>query len=201
MRVALISVLLLLAACERNDTPEGRGEHAELGPVLAAPGTGLGCDMRVEKPWAGAEGFRIIADAIGVTCPEASISIFIAGPREQSHMAVTFQARHVPTVFGGASALATIDRAGMQRALTHWLDESASRFNDSGDLPEWPRRQPDARDGARAFHPEMSRRAYEDLRAEKRPLFCFDADDNSIRCHVLLADGTVIRAAVARPVR
>lgn len=200
MRSALVSALLLLAAaCGRNDTPAGRGEHAELGPVLSAPDPTVGCDMRVEKAWEGASGFRIIADAVGVTCPEADISLVIAGPRDQSHMAVNFKARNVPTIFGGA--LATLDRGGMQRALTHWIDEATVKLNDSGDLPEWPRRTADARDGAHVFHPEMSRRAYEDLRAEKRPLFCFDADRNSVRCHVLLADGTVILAAVARPLR
>ena len=191
--------MVLLAACGRDVSPQGRGEHAELGPLVTAPDPSVGCDMRVEKPWPGAAGFRIIADAVGVSCGEASLTIVIAGPRDQSHLAKAYRANTIPELFGGAAALAALDRAGMERALHGWIDATAATLNDSGDLPEWERRAPDARSGDRAFRPEMSRRSYEALRAEKRPLFCYDADENTLRCHALLADGTVLLAAVGRP--
>ena len=89
MRILLLGFLALLAACGR--APDVQRRPTELGPVVAAPDPTVGCDMRVEGPWRGADGFRIIADAVGVSCGEASVSLTVAGPRALTHMASNYQ--------------------------------------------------------------------------------------------------------------
>ena len=200
MRVLAVLCLVLLAACGRVAWPQGR--PAELGPVIAAPDPTVGCDMRVEAPWRGAAGFRVIADAVGVACGDASVSITIAGPRDLTHMASSYQISQIEGVFGSAANARQLTRETMQSALARWIDPGAPerRMAVTSDLPRWPHRVAAPRDTTRVYTPGegFSRALYQAVRKDRRPLFCYNAESNTLRCLALLADGRVILMAVGR---
>lgn len=200
MRFLTLLILLSLAACGR---PGSAVVHREsLGPNVAAPDPRVGCNMRVEAPWRGANGYNVVADAVGVTCGEASVSLTIAGPDGGTHMAANYQIAQLPAVFGDDAARAGLDRDGMARMLTRWTDPNAPlrRMAHANDLPPWPHRQDQPRDAQHAYTPghNISRATYESLRHDRRPLFCYEAEARTLKCSALLSDGTVVLMATAR---
>ena len=199
----LLFLALFTAACGRAP-PQPVPHRAELGPDVAAPDPTVGCNMRVTAPWRGAPGYRIVADAVGVTCGDASITLTIAGPNGRTHMSASYQIAQLAPTFGGEKALANLDRAGVEHALTQWIDPAAPlrrRFVTAKDLPRWEHREPAPIDAVHAYTPgsSISRANYAEMRGNRRPVFCYDAEARSIRCNTLLTDGAVILLATARP--
>lgn len=197
-------VLVLLAACGR--APQPIPHRVELGPDVAAPDPSVGCNMRVTAPWRAAPGYQVIADAVGVACSDVSLTLTIAGPNGRTHMSASYEVGQLAQLFGGQAQRASLDRDAVAHVLTKWIDPTGPlrhRFVTAKDLPRWEHGEPRPHDPGHAYTPgpTVSRANYAEMRGDRRPLFCYEADAGAVRCNALLSDGAVVLIATARPAR
>lgn len=168
---------LILAAvavvCISACTPMGDDEHAT---------AASGCTAAATTAW---QGLDVEASARGPDCARAAVTLVFraSGSGEITRME-THRAMDVTT-------LASVnDAAGMETALTEWIDQTTPEFASSANLPEWPDNAESPMRGEFPFLPTegTTREAYEVIRARAAPLFCYVRGMESINC-LALVDG------------
>ena len=88
-------------------------------------------------------------------------------------------------------------RKQMTRALGEWLSQSHP-FKSTADLPEWKKGAEAPASGEFPFYPEagIDREAYEQIRTEKQPVFCYVQGMESLACLGLSNDGSLSKVGV-----
>jgi hypothetical protein len=166
----------MLAACEQKtlsiDPPQGVSTNAN-------------CDVEMKKPWIVDPQHIYTAEAMtmGPTCEKAIVALAVRDPQDTPVLA--WSAR-VTDIIGLGDVT---DVNAMKPALEAWIDQASSPFKTSGDLPEWAagRDAPGAANEEFPFHVEAGydREGWEQLRAEKTPVFAFPQGRESQAVYVL----------------
>ncbi|ANP45668.1 hypothetical protein [Candidatus Viadribacter manganicus] len=171
MKALLLAAMAVISisAC----APQGDDEHADLGQACTAAAT---------TSW---QGLEIEASTRGPDCARAAVTlVFRAANSGEIARMETHRAMDV------APLAAINDAAGMQAALSAWIDQTNPEFATSANLPDWQSNAETPMRGDFAFVPSegTSREAYDVLRARSAPLFCYVRGLESINC-LALVDG------------
>jgi hypothetical protein len=98
----------------------------------------------------------------------------------------------------GCSASAGVKtRAEMVKALSDWLAQD-HMFKSSADLPPWGPSDEAPKSGEFPFYPEagVDREGYEQIRAQKLPVFCYVQGMESLACLTVNREGQVDKVGV-----
>lgn len=182
MTVRLAACMALLAATAFVPAADAAGKPAKGQPVA-------GCNVSDAIDWAPVKGapYRAEAHANGPgKCEDAAVTLVLRAPGGK---ALWVDARPATDVMTFASVST---RNAMQRALREWLTQEHD-YKTTSDLPEWKEGADAPMSGEFPFYPDegMDRDAYEEMRGEKSPVFCFVQGMESMECLALAKDGGI----------
>lgn len=150
-------------------------------PPLAIPD----CSATAAAPWASAgERYEVSASTQGESCTSATLRLVLISPHGRGLWELEYHgAAAVRELYGVPGA------PEMKDALLAWITPAESDPRRSSELAAWPA---DAA-GPDGFEPAaaMDRAAYEALRAEGRPLFCYGDAPGFDSCVALMTDDRV----------
>lgn len=135
--------------------------------------------------------YRAEAFSSGPTCLLAVATLVVRAPGGK---AIWADARAADTVM----TLARLrTRSKMTRALGEWLAQD-DQFKSTANLPEWKKGADAPSSGEFPFYPEdgTDRDAYEKLRTERQPMFCYVQGMESMACLGLAKDGSLNKIGV-----
>lgn len=163
------------------------------GMTCATPAVAAGCSASASAAWKPVAGraFRAEAFSAGPTCSLAVATIVVRAPDGNVLWADASPVDQLMTFVEAKS------RKQMARALQDWLFQSHA-FTSTADLPEWKRGAEGPLGGEFAFYPEagVDREAFELIRAEKQPVFCYVQGMESMACLGLSKDGALSKIGV-----
>jgi hypothetical protein len=155
----------------------------------AAPG----CSAAAARIWttAGGRSYRTEAFSNGGKCASAVVTIAVSGQDGTVLWTDAAPGAHVMTFAG----VKTLDE--MAKALGDWLSQD-HMFKTSADFPPWAPGDEVPKSGEFPFYPEagVDRETYEQIRAQKLPVFCFVQGMESLACLTVTADGQIEKAGV-----
>jgi hypothetical protein len=164
--------------------------------VLASAGgaeAAARCDMHASASWTPVPGktFRSEAFSNGPTCAQAAVTIVVRAPDGSVLWVDAAPGEHIMTFAYVRS------RQEMARALAEWLSQDAT-FKTTRKLPGWPEGAEGPESGEFPFMPEawVDREAYERMRAEGLPMFCYVQGMESLACIALTKDGRMEKIGV-----
>lgn len=155
----------------------------------AAPGCAASA-LRAWTPVAG-RSYRTEAFSNGGRCTTAVVTIAVRGQDGMVLWAEAAPSTHIMT-FSGVKT-----RGEMVKALGDWLSQDHS-FKTSADLPSWPEGDEAPKSGEFPFYPEagFDREAYEQVRAQKLPVFCYVQGMESMACLTVTREGQIDKIGV-----
>lgn len=173
MRVLTVIGLSAVLSCCAPETPQGaRVANAD-----------EACRAEATAMWSTPAGsMQLQASTSGPTCDKSVASLVI---RNGSGDALYASIYPVTSLFGFEG---TGSPEAMQKALAAWIDPSGSPMRTSTDLPPW---RPDAEQpesGEFPFYPSeqyAEPTAYEQLRAQALPIYCYPQGRESLACLIL----------------
>lgn len=183
LRLALATSLLALAACQPATPPASESAAPAAPPVETATAPPAGaCDVRVETPWINeaTRRYTIEANVIGPTCKQGVVLLVV---RQGDGTPVFSWSGLTDYLFGLRDAA---DAAAMKAALSDWFAGNAE-IETTETLPPWEQTDGQPARAEFPFMPEswFDKAAWDALRAEKLPLFCFPQGIESMQCAVL----------------
>lgn len=147
-----------------------------------------GCSASATVAWAPARGpsYPTEAFANGRACGTAVVTIVVRGPGGKVLWADAMPAAELMTFVEAKTP------SKMKAALAEWLTQQHT-FKSTADLPVWKRGAEAPEAGEFPFYPDagVDRDSYEQLRAAKRPVFCYVQGMESMACLSLSADGQI----------
>lgn len=178
MRAATIVLMmagaLALSACD------------QIRPKTSAPQSashGADCAASAQAAWTTPGGpLQVLASGSGPSCKQAvALLVIRSADGEAKHVA----AYPISTLFGFEQAVTPVS---LQSALQSWIAVDSSPLHTSADLPTWSvgAEQPDG--GEYPFYPDegfADRTAYEELRGQNLPIYCYPQGMESMSCVVL----------------
>jgi hypothetical protein len=161
--------------------------------VQPLPATAGNCAQSASRPWVPVKGraYRAEAFSNGPACSLAVVTLVVRAPDGKVLWVDAAQADQLMTFVEAKT------RKQMARSLADWLFQSHN-FKSTGDLPEW-KKGADAPAAAEfPFLPEadVDREAYEKIRAERQPVFCYVQGMESMACLGLSKDGSLAKIGV-----
>jgi hypothetical protein len=151
------------------------------------------CSAAAWRNWAPVKGrsYRAEAYSNGRNCAQAIVTIAVRGPDGTVLWSDAAPGAHVMT-FAGVTT-----RADMVKALGEWLMQEHT-FKTSADFPPWPEGEEGPKSGEFPFYPEAGydRDAYEQVRAQKLPVFCYVQGMESMACLTLTREGQMDKIGV-----
>jgi hypothetical protein len=151
------------------------------------------CSAAAWRDWSPAKGhaYRTEAFSNGGQCATAVVTIAVRGPDGTVLWSDAAPGAHVMT-FAGVKT-----RAEMVKALGDWLTQE-HMFKTSADLPPWGPSDEAPKSGEFPFYPEagVDRETYEQMRAQKRPVFCYVQGMESLACLTVTRDGQMEKIGV-----
>lgn len=151
------------------------------------------CSAAASRVWTPAKGrnFRTEAFSNGGSCAQAVVTIAVRAPDGTVLWSEAAPGAHVMTFAGVKS------RAEMVKALGDWLDQD-HMFKTSGDLPPWAKGDETPKSGEFPFYPEagVDRETYEQIRAQKLPVFCYVQGMESLACLTVTREGQMEKIGV-----
>ncbi|HVY84636.1 MAG TPA: hypothetical protein VG943_05860 [Caulobacterales bacterium] len=179
-----ITVAVLAAAGLAACSPAAEKQRA---PAEAANG----CAAHVATAWRTAGGgFAVSATTAGVDCAHATATLSMRDG----------ESKEVYTAAASTADIMTLapahDVDAMQTALAEWIDP-AQDVGSTKDLPAWGAGAENPLKGEFPFYPEenVTRDAYEALRAANAPMFCYVQGMESQAC-IAWTDGHMIKVGV-----
>ncbi|MCE9522115.1 MAG: hypothetical protein K8S25_06750 [Alphaproteobacteria bacterium] len=139
----------------------------------------------------GMRALRTEAYSSGPTCALAVTTLVVRASDGKVLWAEAAPVEHVMTF------VEVKTRKQMARALSEWLLQSHT-FKTTSDLPEWKKGAEAPVSGEFPFYPEagIDRDAYEQIRAEKQPVFCYVQGMESLACLGLSKDGSLAKVGL-----
>lgn len=178
MRVISVLALSVALACCAPEAAEG--------PRTAKADEG--CQAAAQAMWSTPAGpLALHAAATGPSCAQAVASLVV---RSGSGDPVFAEIYPVESLFGFETA-ATAE--SMQQALAAWIAPDSSPLRSSVDLPPWRPGAEQPESGEFPFYPSeqyADPSAYEALRAQGLPIFCYPQGRESMAC-LVLRDGAL----------
>lgn len=154
----------------------------ELPPILR------GCSASATVAWAPLRGrsYPTEAFANGKACGTAVVTIVVRAPDGTVLWADARPAAELMTFVEAKTP------SKMKAALAEWLTQQ-HMFKSTADLPVWKKGAEAPEAGEFPFYPDVGvdRDSYEQLRAAKRPVFCYVQGMESMACLSLSADGQI----------
>lgn len=151
------------------------------------------CAQSASRPWAPVKtrAYRAEAFSNGPTCSLAVVTLVVRAPNGKVLWVDAAQTDQLMTFVEAKS------RKQMARALGEWLVQSHG-FKSTADLPEWKKGADAPASGEFPFYPEadIDRDAYEKIRGEKQPVFCYVQGMESMTCLGLSKDGSLSKIGV-----
>jgi hypothetical protein len=154
-----------------------------------APATNVaadaGCAVHVGKDWINEETplrrYTVEAQTLGPTCQQA-VAVLVIRAREGSPI-YTWSGR-TEDLLGLYDAA---DAAAMKIALEGWIDQSGAMLKTTADLPPWEQTEGQPQRAEFPFMPEswLDKAGWDQMRADKRDMFCFVQGRESMNCAVL----------------
>ena len=166
-----------------------------LAPAQTSPAAAAGnCAQSASRPWAPVKtrAYRVEAFSNGPTCSLAVVTLVVRAPNGKVLWVDAAQTDQLMTFVEAKS------RKQMARALTEWLFQSHG-FKSTADLPEWKKGADAPASGEFPFYPEadIDRDAYEKIRGEMHPVFCYVQGMESMTCLGLSTmDGSLSKIGV-----
>ena len=180
-RLVLAASLLALAACQPATPPTSEAAAPAAPETATAPLAGA-CDVRVETPWINeaTRRYTIEANVSGPTCKQGVVLLVV---RQGDGAPVFSWSGLTDYLFGLRDAA---DPAAMKAALSDWFAGNAE-VETTETLPPWEQTDGQPARAEFPFMPEswFDKAAWDALRAEKLPLFCFPQGIESMQCAVL----------------
>lgn len=173
MRVLTVLGLSAALSCCAPDTPQG----------ARSANAGEACRAETSAIWTTPVGpMSVQASTSGPTCDQSVASLVIRSGAGDALYAAIYP---VNTLFGFEQVASS---EAMQAALAAWIEPGGSPMRTSTDLPPW---RPDAEQpesGEFPFYPSeqyAEPTAYEQLRAQALPIYCYPQGRESLSCLVL----------------
>lgn len=173
MRALTVIGLSAALICCAPETPQGaRVANAE-----------EACRAEAKAEWTTPSGpMRLHAAASGPTCGQSAASLVI---RSEAGDALYASIYPVNTLYGFETASTA---PAMQAALTAWIDPGGSPMRTTTDLPPWRPGAEQPESGEFPFFPSeqyAEPTAYEQLRTQALPIYCYPQGRESLSCLVL----------------
>lgn len=151
------------------------------------------CAASAWRNWSPVKGrtYRTEAFSNGGKCAAAVVTIAVRGPDGTVLWSDAAPGAHV-MIFAGVKT-----RAEMVRALGDWLTQE-HMFKTSADLPPWGPADEAPKSGEFPFYPEagVDRETYEQVRAQKLPVFCYVQGMESLACLTVTREGQMEKVGV-----
>lgn len=151
------------------------------------------CSAAAWRAWAPVKGraYRTEAFSNGGNCATAVVTIAVRGPDGTVLWSDAAPGAHVMT-FAGVKT-----RAEMVKALGDWLTQE-HMFKTSADLPPWGVGDETPKSGEFPFYPEagVDRETYEQIRAQRLPVFCYVQGMESLACLTVMREGQMEKVGV-----
>ena len=164
-----------------------------LASAQTSPAAAGNCAQSASRPWAPVKGraFRAEAFSNGPTCSLAVVTLVVRAPDGKVLWVDAAQTDQLMTFVEAKS------RKQMARALGEWLFQSHG-FKSTADLPEWKKGADAPASGEFPFYPEagVDRETYEQIRAQRLPVFCYVQGMESLSCVALAKDGGMTKVGV-----
>ena len=161
--------------------------------ALVLPAAGGDCAASASRQWAPANSrvYRTEAFSNGPTCTLAVATLVVRAPDGKVVWSDALATEHLMT-FGEVKT-----RPLMAGALREWLIQSHT-FNSTADLPAWKTGSAPTSSSEFPFYADaaLGREAYEQMRAEKQPVFCYVQGMESMTCVGLSKDGEMTKIGV-----
>jgi len=176
---AAILASLALAACGQSGAEKAEAPAAE-------QSTANNCPATAEAVWVSANGvdYKVEAATAGATCADATATLTIRGPENQSLHEFSAPTRTLAPLMSAADATA------MQAGLTTWITQTAQSMRTTAGLPDWRAASLQPEIGATRFYPDDQRDAYLALRTAALPQLCYAEGRENYAC-VVLENGAV----------
>jgi hypothetical protein len=151
------------------------------------------CSAAASKTWTPAQGrtFRTEAFSNGGNCAQAVVTIAVRAPDGTVLWSEAAPSAHL-MIFAGVKS-----RTEMVKALGDWLGQD-HMFKSSADLPPWAAGDETPKSGEFPFYPEagVDRETYEQIRAQKLPVFCYVQGMESLACLTVTREGQMEKVGV-----
>lgn len=178
---AALVTAFALAACGQSGAEKADAPVAEQAAANNCPAT-------AEAVWVQANGvdYKVEAATAGATCADATATLTIRGPENQSLHEFSGATRAVLPLMNAA------DSTAMQAALTTWITQTSQSMRTTAGLPDWRAASLQPEIGATRFYPGegLERDAYLALRAAALPQMCYATGRENYAC-VVLENGAV----------
>lgn len=161
---------------------------------FVSPAQAGACNFEAARPWAPFKGlvFRSEAYSNGQKCDGAVATIVLRDAKGHVLWTDAMAVEHLMT-FVTAKA-----PNKMRAALSEWLAQRHS-FRSSADLPAWSRgAESPSVVGEFPFYAAegMDQAAYEEIRAQRLPMFCYVQGMESLSCVAVARDGSATKVGV-----
>lgn len=193
MRWTWMLAAIGLAACSQTPAaPATQTETTTNSAAATSVAAGPGCTAEANRAWVvGTIAYQIDARLIGPDCARAVAFVVIRNPAGQPLYADAGPIAQIPLAFNPRA-----DARTMQENLAAWI-ETEPMAQDASQLPAWPA---GAATAPATISTRLSRAAYEAIRAEAAPLFCYPDSAESHACAALDAlHGTITPLGSLRP--
>ncbi|MBL8782734.1 MAG: hypothetical protein JNL06_17485 [Alphaproteobacteria bacterium] len=151
------------------------------------------CSAAAWRNWTPVKGraYRTEAFSNGGNCATAVVTIAVRAPDGTVLWSDAAPGAHVMT-FAGVKT-----RGEMVKALSEWLSQD-HMFKTSADFPPWAAGDETPKSGEFPFYPEtgVDRETYEQIRAQKLPVFCYVQGMESLACLTVTTDGQMEKIGV-----
>jgi hypothetical protein len=161
--------------------------------AVQAGGPVPGCQAAASTRWVPTRGkpFLVEGFANGPTCAKAVVTLVVRAPEGTPLWADASPVSYLMTF------VEVKTRVQMTSALKEWIDQGHT-FKSSADFPPWKKgAQAPESTGEFPFYPEAEtdQEYYEQVRAEKLPVFCYVQGMESMSC-LVLKDGGLTKIGV-----
>jgi hypothetical protein len=183
LRLALAVSLFALAACQPSTPPASESAATATPPAEVATAAPAGaCDVSVSAPWIkqDAQSYAVEALVFGPTCKQGVAMLVV---RDGAGTPVYTWSGLTDYLFGLRDAA---DPEAMKTALAEWIFQPTEP-DTTATLPAWEETEGQPRRAEFPFMPEswFDKAAWDALKAEALPMFCFPQGIESQQCAVL----------------
>jgi hypothetical protein len=182
LRLAFAASLIALGACQPSTTPASETPAPAAETAAAEPVAG--CNVSVEAPWINEENRRYFTEAhvFGPSCQQGVAMLVI---RQREGTPIYTWSGLVEHTFHLKDAA---EPEAMKTAMSDWIFQGPE-VDTTETLPPWEQTEGQPQRAEFPFMPEswFDKAAWDALKAEKLPMFCFPQGMESLRCAVLRA--------------